>query len=73
MCFTSSSHFSLPSLSLIPARTVIITLVHSIHDSSEEAIKKMIEYSIVLSIPLALFAGAFVVVAPEAYRKMRDT
>jgi hypothetical protein len=27
------------------------------------------KYSILLSIPLALFAGAFTVVAPEAYRK----
>ena len=29
------------------------------------------QYSILLSIPLALLAGAFAVVAPEAYRKMR--
>jgi hypothetical protein len=29
------------------------------------------QYSIMLSIPLALFAGAFAVVAPEAYRKIR--
>ena len=29
------------------------------------------QYSILLSIPLALFAGAFAVVAPDAYRKMR--
>ena len=29
------------------------------------------QYSILISIPLALFAGAFVVVAPEAYRKIR--
>jgi hypothetical protein len=25
-----------------------------------------------LSVPLALFAGAFTVVAPEAYRKMKE-
>jgi hypothetical protein len=30
-------------------------------------------YSILLSIPLALLAGAFTVVAPEAYRKIRTT
>jgi hypothetical protein len=29
------------------------------------------QYSILLSIPLALFASAFAVVAPEAYRKIR--
>jgi hypothetical protein len=29
------------------------------------------KYSILLSIPLALLAGAFTVVAPEAYRKTR--
>jgi hypothetical protein len=29
------------------------------------------QYSILLSIPLALLAGAFAVVAPEAYRKIR--
>jgi hypothetical protein len=29
------------------------------------------QYSILLSIPLALLAGAFVVVAPEAYRKVK--
>jgi hypothetical protein len=29
------------------------------------------QYSILLSIPLALLAGAFVVVAPEAYRKIK--
>jgi hypothetical protein len=28
------------------------------------------QYSILLSIPLALLAGAFTVVAPEAYRKV---
>jgi hypothetical protein len=31
------------------------------------------KYSILLSIPLALLAGAFTVVAPEAYRKIRTT
>jgi hypothetical protein len=31
------------------------------------------KYSILLSIPLALLAGAFTVVAPEAYRKTRTT
>jgi hypothetical protein len=31
------------------------------------------KYSIMLSIPLALLAGAFTVVAPEAYRKTRTT
>ncbi len=30
------------------------------------------QYSILLSIPLALLAGAFTVVAPEAYRKFKD-
>jgi hypothetical protein len=30
------------------------------------------QYSILLSIPLALLAGAFAVVAPEAYRKIRQ-
>jgi len=29
------------------------------------------KYSILLSVPLALLAGAFTVVAPEAYRKTR--
>ena len=29
-------------------------------------------YSILLSVPLALFAGAFTVVAPEAYRKIKS-
>jgi hypothetical protein len=29
------------------------------------------QYSILLSIPLALLAGAFAVVAPEAYRKIK--
>jgi hypothetical protein len=28
-------------------------------------------YSILLSVPLALFAGAFTVVVPEAYRKIK--
>ena len=28
------------------------------------------QYSILLAVPLALLAGAFTVVAPEAYRKM---
>ena len=31
------------------------------------------KYSILLSIPLALLAGAFTVVAPEAYRKTKTT
>jgi hypothetical protein len=31
------------------------------------------KYSIMLSIPLALLAGAFTVVVPEAYRKTRST
>ena len=31
------------------------------------------KYSVALSIPLALLAGAFTVVAPEAYRKTRIT
>lgn len=31
------------------------------------------KYSVALSIPLALLAGAFTVVAPEAYRKTRTT
>jgi hypothetical protein len=31
------------------------------------------QYSILLSIPLALLAGAFTVVAPEAYRKIKMT
>jgi hypothetical protein len=30
------------------------------------------QYSLLLSIPLALFAGAFTVVVPEAYRKYRE-
>jgi hypothetical protein len=30
------------------------------------------QYSILLSIPLALLAGAFTVVAPEAYRKIKQ-
>jgi hypothetical protein len=29
-------------------------------------------YSIFLSVPLALFAGAFTVVVPEAYRKVKS-
>jgi hypothetical protein len=31
------------------------------------------KYSILLSVPLALLAGAFTVVAPSAYKKMRST
>ena len=30
------------------------------------------QYSILLSVPLGLFAGAFTVVAPEAYRKVKS-
>jgi hypothetical protein len=30
------------------------------------------QYSILLSVPLALLAGAFIVVAPEAYRKIKQ-
>ena len=30
------------------------------------------QYSILLSIPLALLAGAFTIVAPEAYRKIKQ-
>jgi hypothetical protein len=30
------------------------------------------QYSILLSIPMALLAGAFTVVAPEAYRKVKS-
>jgi hypothetical protein len=30
------------------------------------------KYSILLSVPLALFAGAFTVVVPEAYKKVKS-
>jgi hypothetical protein len=53
--------------------TILIT-VESVCILTAETVDLIFyKYSILLSIPLALIAGAFIVVAPEAYRKTRTT
>jgi hypothetical protein len=59
---------------LLKTSLVILITAESICILTAETVDLIFfQYSIMLSIPLALFAGAFTVVAPEAYRKTRKT
>lgn len=68
-----SSIRSEPELgSILRASLVILVTAESACILVAETVDLVLyQYSILLSIPLALFAGAFTIVAPRAYRKAR--
>jgi hypothetical protein len=60
--------------SILKTSLVILITAESVCILTAETVDLIFyKYSILLSIPLALLAGAFTVVAPEAYRKTRKT
>jgi hypothetical protein len=60
--------------SILKTSLVILITAESVCILTAETVDLIFyKYSILLSIPLALLAGAFTVVAPEAYRKTRTT
>jgi hypothetical protein len=60
--------------SIMKTSLVILVTAESVCILTAETVDLIFyKYSILLSIPLALLAGAFTVVAPEAYRKTRTT
>jgi hypothetical protein len=59
---------------ILKTSLVILITAESVCILSAETVDLIFyKYSIMLSIPLALLAGAFTVVAPEAYRKTVKT
>jgi hypothetical protein len=58
---------------ILKTNLYILVTAESICILTAETVDRILyQYSLLLSIPLALLAGAFTVVAPEAYRKYRE-
>ena len=69
------SLYKQPSLrSILKTSLVILVTAESVCILTAETVDLIFyKYSILLSVPLALLAGAFTVVAPEAYRKTKSS
>jgi hypothetical protein len=63
-----------PNLKMIlkTSLVILITAESACILTAETVVVLFYTYSIFLSVPLALFAGALTVVAPEAYKKLRS-